>query len=126
MFIRRLIPSQGLLSKATSSFFQSRNYKTGDDLKKYRAFWATLTPRQQMFIAINQRKPACGEVLISKGDFYRNENCFELAIECYNQAFALNKDCETLAKAKIAQINNLKKTDLVDENNSDYRTLAFK
>ncbi len=115
MFLRRLLNSRAMLttlSTSTNSFFKSRNYLKGKELADFREQWSKYSPREKMQIAINQSKPACGDVLISQGDFHKMEGDLNLAIQCYKEAVKLNNDCGPEAEEKIIAINNLKKTDV--------------
>jgi hypothetical protein len=137
MFLRQLLKSRPIMTKNVSAFFKSRTYLTEKELVAFRKQWDKFTPEERIQIAVNDNNPPCGDVLISKGDYFQQINAVYQARCCYEGAIQMNKDCEDIAKARIAKLDEqgqdkrmeqdqLKKTDRDDEIRINHRVYAGK
>ena len=115
MFLRQLLKSRPNIAKNVSTFFKSRTYLTGKELVAFRKQWDKFTPEERIQIAVNDNNPPCGDVLISKGDYFQQINAIYQARCCYEGAIQMNKDCEDVAKARIAKLDKQGQNKMVEQ-----------
>jgi hypothetical protein len=119
MFLRNLIfkSRSPVLAKSKYTFFQIHNYLTGAALAEFRKEWYSYSLMERMQIAVTENSPLCGDVLITKGDYFKQEMLIFQAEYCYNKAVEMNADCADVVNARIAELAKHQKK-LESENDS--------
>lgn len=110
MFLRNVrLKSRSIIAKPKCAFFQSRTYLTGAALAEFRKDWHAYTPAQRLQIAVTEDSPPCGDVYITKGDYFMQEMQLFQAHYCYVKAKTMTTDCTNVANERIAALEKLER-----------------